>query len=216
MKKIFSFLNNCVSFFLGFLITVVVFIAYLPFGLIFPTKVISKHNLTKHKGKALVACNHYSNLDPIFLLVKFFKLPHKRRFLGKIELKKGILGYILTSMGIIFINRGKVDLKAIKTVDKALKADKKVIIFPEGTRNKSESLEMGEVKSGTIFFAKKADSAIIPMRIMERIRPFRRTTVIIGEPYKIGDNGALSTEEEVNVLEKKFEELKNHSVNMEG
>ena len=82
------------------------------------------------------------------------------------------------------------------------------MIFPEGTRNKSGTEEMQSIKSGVIFFAKKADVPILPIRLERKPKMFHLTRIYIGEGYKVGENGKLSTDEEVKILEEKFSNLK--------
>lgn len=190
---------------------IVALIVYLPFCVLFPIRVYGKENLTGEKGGAIIASNHFSNLDVIFLSLHFFKYPFKRKLLAKKELGKfKPFGFMLSAFGAIFINRGKVDLQAVREVDSTLKKGKKVIMFPEGTRNKSGSTDMQEIKSGVIFFAKKSNVPIIPLRMERKARLFRFNKVYIGKPYYIGEDGKLSTEEEVAKLEQKFNELINH------
>ena len=56
------------------------------------------------------------------------------------------------SLGAIRVDRQGADLTAIKTCFKVLKNNKKLVIFPEGTRNKKdESLQ--DVKNGSAMIA---------------------------------------------------------------
>lgn len=206
-----KWIKNFFIFILEIIVWVVALVIYLPFCLLFPIRVYGKENLTKQKGGAIVASNHFSNLDVIFLDLHFFKIPFRRKLLAKKELAKfKPFGFMLLAFGAIFINRGKVDLPAVREVDKSLKSGKKVIIFPEGTRNKTGSTDMQEIKSGVVFFAKKSGAPIIPLRMEQKARLFRINRVYIGKPYFIGEDGKLSTEEEVLKLEQKFDELIKH------
>ena len=192
---------------IGVIYILVAFILQLVFFVLYPVKVYGKKNL-KYKGGAIVASNHFSNLDIVLLVANFFKNTFSRKLLAKKELAKfKPFGYILAGGGAIFINRGKVDLQAVREVDSQLKKGKKVVMFPEGTRNKTGSTDMQEIKSGVIFFAKKSGCPIIPVRMEKRARIFRRTKIYIGEPYMVGEQGKLSTEEEVQILESKFNNL---------
>jgi len=175
-----------------------------------PTKIIGKENLKKVKGKgAIVAANHYSNLDIVYLVPRFFKWPFGRKFLCKKELGKCFFtNWVFSSIGAIFIDRSTVDRAAFRNVDNILKKNQKLVMFPEGTRNKTGTDQMNQIKSGVIFFAKKADAYIVPLRFSHKIRLFHKNTIKIGEPYKVGEEGKLTTEEEVKKLEQKYECLK--------
>ena len=201
-------IGNFFKLFIGFILWVVALVLYIPFFILFPVKVVGLKNLTKCKGGAIVTSNHFSNFDVVFLIVHFFKRTFNRKLLAKRELSKfKPFGFLLAGFGAIFITRGKVDLQAVREVDKTIKKGKKLIMFPEGTRNKTGTNDVQELKSGVVFFAKKADCPIIPLRMERRARLFRINKVYIGDPYKIGDNGNLSTEEEVKLLEQKYKEL---------
>ena len=198
------------KFFKGVIAVLVVVFAFLLrpiFFVLFPVKVYGRKNL-KYKGGAIVASNHFSNFDIILLIVNFFNNTFARKLLAKRELSKfKPFGFLLSGCGAIFITRGAVDLAAVREVSATLSAGKKLVMFPEGTRNKTGSEDMQEIKSGIIFFAKKNNCPIIPLRMERKARLFRLTRIYIGEPYNVGDGGKRSTEEEVKILEEKFNSL---------
>jgi len=182
----------------------------LPFLILFPTKIHGKKNLKElKKTGAVIACNHFSNFDAIILKLRLFFSNHKNKFLGKIELNKcKPVGWFLSCFGIIYIDRDAVDRKAMRQVNDCLKKGKRVVIFPEGTRNKTGSTELQQIKSGVVFFAKRAEVPIVPIRINEKPRLFRRNHIYIGEAYTIGSAGELTTAEESARLEEKMRNLK--------
>lgn len=206
MKTINVIFKTIVAVFL----TVVAVIAYLPICILFPLKIHGKVNLRALKGGAVIACNHFSNLDAVILKVRIFFSNFTNKFLGKSELNKfKPIGWFLSCFGMIYIDRNKLDRKAMREVDDNLKKGKKIIIFPEGTRNKTGSTDLQAVKSGVVFFAKKSGVPIVPMRIDKKSRLFRLTNIYIGESYNVGDSGELSTTEEVQRLEEKMNNLLN-------
>ena len=208
MKKFFSFINSGLLWLFGILIIIASWVVHFVFLVMYPMKIEGKKNLKKAKG-AVVACNHYSNLDGVLLCAKVFRFPYSRKLLAKKELSKNrFFGWVLKGIGAIFIDRNSLDREAMREADKNLKKGKKLIVFPEGTRNKNQETEdMGEVKSGVIFFAKKASVPIIPMRIVHRSKMFKRNKLVIGEPYFVGETGKKSTEEEVKILTEKMNSL---------
>ena len=187
------------------LVTLVVFILKIPFLILFPTRVVGKKNLKGIKTGAVIAINHFSNFDIVYILVKLFYNLFSLSYLGKKELSKNkLFGVFLSCLGTIFISRGEADLKAMREVNSALKNKKRVLMFPEGTRNKTGSDEMQTIKSGVVFFAKKAQVPIIPIKIEHRARLFRLNKIYIGEPHMVGQN---KTQEEVEILTQKFNNL---------
>ena len=204
MKYINKLFKTLVSLFL----MLIAAIAYLPMLLLFPTKIYGKKNLRKLKGGAVIVCNHFSNLDAIILKVRLFISSFSYTFLGKIEMNRcRPLGWFLSCFGVVYINRQTLDRNAMKTVQSHLQAGKKVVIFPEGTRNKTGSTDLQAVKSGVIFFAKRACVPILPMRMARKPKLFRFNRLYIGEAYSVGDAGEMSTSEEVSRLAEKMNNL---------
>ncbi len=175
------------------------FLAFIPGKIIYPCKIYGKENLKK--GKAVLTMNHTSNIDAVNIVLGTFE---KKYFLAKKELfKNKLFGAFIKAMGGIKIDRQSADVGAIKNALKVLKNDKKLIIFPEGTRNKSDNVELGEVKSGAAMLAIKAKAPIIPVWVYNRPHAFRMTKILIGEPYELDEfYGAKITEE---VLDKASE-----------
>lgn len=178
------------------MIFVICFIlAYIPLRLIFPTKVIGKKNLPKKEGY-IFTCNHFSNMDPVILDACLAK---RIRFLAKKELfKNKFVGFFLKQYGGFPINREKPEMSSIKFALNTLKEKKILGIFPEGTRNKSETDDrLQELKNGVIMFASKGDAKIVPAIIYKRIKAFRKNYIIIGEPFKLEavDSKRLTKEE---------------------
>ncbi|MBQ9790692.1 MAG: 1-acyl-sn-glycerol-3-phosphate acyltransferase [Clostridia bacterium] len=191
-------------------------IMFLPLTILFPMRVKGKKNLPKKQGYVLT-CNHYSNMDPVMLDVKLVK---KLRFLAKKELfKNKFVGFFLKKFGAHPVDRGASDIKAFKFALETLKNKKPLGIFPEGTRNKTESEEMQEIKSGAIVFASKAGVPIVPAALSRPIKFLRFSTLIIGEPFFVkGENPSRLTKEEieenVKILTQKTNELRENYKNI--
>ena len=78
-------------------------------------------------------------------------------------------------------------MKSLLKIIKLLKNDEKVAIFPEGTRNKSKTNELQEIKGGAGVFALKAKCEIVPMMMLKKARMFRKTKLIIGKPFDLSE-----------------------------
>ena len=171
-------------------------LAYIPIKLMFPTKVIGRKNLPK--GKCIVASNHFSNADAI---IYDFSFAIKFRYMAKIELfKNKFSAFFINAFGGFAVNREKITPSVYKKTMLELKKGHKVFIFPEGTRNKSGSEEMGDAKAGVITFASKGDAVIVPMLLYKKPRLFHKNYIVVGEPFKVhGENPSRLTKEEVKV-----------------
>jgi len=153
----------------------------LPVRLSYPTKFIGKENIPK--GACIIASNHTSNLDAVILAVNTWE---KKYYVAKKELfKNKLVGSFLKSMGAIKIDRQATDITAIKNCMKVLKENKKLVIFPEGTRTNNQDMQLGEVKHGVAMFAIKAKVPIVPMFIAKKPKFWRRNRVMIGKPFTL-------------------------------
>ncbi len=149
--------------------------------IIFPIKKIGKKNMKKLKGKNyIIACNHMSNLDGVMLDIKFFK---KFRYLAKKELfKSKFKGGFLKQLGGVSIDRSQADPKAIKEIFRLISKGKNIGIFPQGTRAKTPLIEEGSAKEGVAMFSIRTNTPVLPVMLDRKIKAFRRTKLIIGEP----------------------------------
>ncbi len=143
---------------------------------------------------AVVIMNHTSMLDPCILVLS--ELYHRRRLrpIYKSEFDdKPFIGWFLTRIGSIPIKRGEADLKALREAQHALERGESVLIFPEGTRVKSDD-EPVTIHGGFALMAQMADADIIPCGIVgaRDITPrghhlFRpgKAYVKVGEPMHV-------------------------------
>lgn len=155
--------------------------AFIPLSIIHPTSVKGKKNLPK--GKAILCCNHLSNWD---MVLYYLNTSQHLKVLAKKEVfESKIGGWYLKKLGGIPIDRDGNDINAIKECMKALKKDKKLFIFPEGTRLKDDKEMLGEIKSGLALIAIKTRTPIVPIWIKSRPRLFRRSVYCIGKPFEL-------------------------------
>ena len=153
------------------------------FNLIYPYKIFGKENIPD--GGALFVCNHFSAIDCGFVADAYNKDIY---FLAKKELfKNKLIGGIIKSFGAIPIDREKADVKAMVSAIKVLKDGHKLVVFPEGTRNKTGTDELQSIKGGSAVFAVKSKCPIVPMMLLKKAKPFTRTKLIIGKPFYLED-----------------------------
>ncbi len=131
------------------------------------------------EGGAVICPNHISNHDAILVTVAI-----KRRvtYLAKEEIFSfKPLGWLLKKIGAIPIKRGSGDIGAVRKAIEVLADDKIIIIFPEGTRNRTENTLL-EFRSGASLIAYKSQRPIIPCTIIGKYRPFSKIKVVFSEP----------------------------------
>ena len=152
--------------------------------IIYPTTVFGKENFIS--DSAVICCNHYASSDVLVVADHFCK--KELNVLAKAELFKGkFSSWFLKKAGAIKVNRDAPELSMHKEIFRRLKAGKQIIIFPEGTRNRSGGHDMGELKAGAAFYALKAQVPIIPMIFHHKGEKFKRNYLIVGEAIYFTD-----------------------------
>ncbi|GCE45352.1 1-acyl-sn-glycerol-3-phosphate acyltransferase [Thermosporothrix hazakensis] len=131
------------------------------------------------QGGAVLACNHVSWLDVIFLA--YAVQPRPVHYMAKRELfQHKLIARFLRSIHAFPVNRENPGPSALKTPLQLLREGKVVGIFPGGTR-KSEDIAL---KQGAVTIALRADVPLIPARYRGPLRLrisylFRRPEVSI-------------------------------------
>lgn len=138
----------------------------------------------------LVCSNHMSLLDPVIICAS---MKNQICFMAKKELFKiPLLNFLIKAFGAFPVNRGSVDLTAMKTAIKLLSEKKFVGIFPQGTRLRGKSLRDTEVKSGAGMILSRAESDVLPVAIITKNNKFsfgKRIYVVLGDVIKFDELG---------------------------
>jgi len=145
------------------------------------------------RGGFIVAANHASLLDPPIVGAQ---LPRQTAaFARKTLWKGGIASWWLTIVGVIPVDRdGGSDVRAIRRVLQALKQEKGIILFPEGTRTPTGQLQ--RAKAGVGLMACHTGVPVVPARVFGSFEAFGRNgpmrfgtpvTVVFGRPVLAAD-----------------------------
>ena len=148
----------------------------------FPTKVYNKDKY--YPDKAVVCCNHYSGLDVALIGHKFlwggcYCIAKEELFHNK------FVAWFLRKSGAISIRRGESDVAAYRASLKVLSDEHQLIIFPEGTRNNPDNIQLQPLMPGAVTFALKGGCDIIPMVIHKKVKPFRMNYMLVGDSIKL-------------------------------
>ncbi len=124
-------------------------------------QIIGTDNVPKDGG-AVIVCNHQSNADPQFMIAA---TPRPVRFIAKKEIQKfPVFGAGGDVCDMIWIERGNTS-QTVTVFREALKTTKQgriLMVYPEGTRSKSQ--EMLEFKVDTIKLVMMTKSPIVPAK----------------------------------------------------
>lgn len=171
-------------------------------------EVIGAENMPS-EGNIILAANHKSNLDPIFIAAAIKN--RKIATIGKKELfNNKLLSSILNKMYVIPIDRDNPSISTIKTILKKIKEGFVIGIFPEGTRIKGN--EFGEAKAGLALFAVKGKAHVVPISIISNYKIFDKVTVYIDKPISFEEyyKQKLSTEDYERLSQNVLEVIKDN------
>jgi 1-acyl-sn-glycerol-3-phosphate acyltransferase len=151
-----------------------------PMSILFRARAIGAENVPDD-GAAIVAPNHFSNLDH-FLLAMYMR--REVQFMAKSQLFHPPIDFIMNHGGVFPVLRGKHDQEAFITAHTVLGRGGIVAMYGEGGRSRTK--ELGEPKSGLGRLALESGVPVVPVAIhgSEHARDLRfpKVTIQYGEP----------------------------------
>jgi len=151
-------------------------------------------------GSALIAANHVSFFDPPAIAIS---CPGEIHFLARQTLFKSYFGKFISAVNSHPVRKDATNLRVMKDICVMLKEEKKVLMFPEGTRSKDNILQ--PIKPGMGLLLSKSESAILPAyvhgtfdvwsRNQKYPKLWGRTAVIFGSPILWSDYADMDRKE---------------------
>ncbi len=144
------------------------------------------------QGNVILAANHLGRLDTAVLI---YALEREDLIMAVAEKYKDhpIFGAIGRSVNAIWLNRFEADFAALREILARMQKGGLMVIAPEGTRSKTESLQEG--KMGAAFLAGKSGYPVLPIAltgtedrgIISNLKRFRRSKIkaVAGELFYI-------------------------------
>ena len=162
-------------------------LAWLLFHIGFRVECVGRENLKKvQTGGCVLAPNHVSAIDPVFVVITRFWGKRMVVFAKK-ELFEinALLTWFFRCMGALCVRGTRDELETIDKTVEVCKNGGTLLIFPEGTREKEGKLL--PPKSGLFVIAAQAAVDVVPVRILYdtpdgKMRLFCKVKVIYGEP----------------------------------
>lgn len=149
-------------------------------SLMFRLHVDGAENIPR-RGPVLVVVNHFSAWDPP---VAGIVVPRPVYFMAKIELFRiAPVGWLLRHLRVFPVRRGTADRQAIRSALAVLGSGQALIIFPEGHRSETGTLQ--DVHAGAVFLAQKTGCPVVPMGIFGQYGWRRPIYCRIGRPFTI-------------------------------
>lgn len=178
--------------------------------IIYPWRIEDGEKLwNDHRGRMIIM-NHVSFLETVLPSVTMWFRGHHVRPIYKSEWDdNGFLHWLLPRVGGIPVERGTADVKAVKRAVNCLKRGESVLVFPEGTRIRTEDQPV-EIHGGFALMARMAKVDVQPMAIVgardiaapgKRVRIFWRVFLKAGDCVHWDDMTAEKRRERTEEME---------------
>jgi 1-acyl-sn-glycerol-3-phosphate acyltransferase len=151
------------------------------FTVVWRLKILGRENVPR-SGGLLFAANHTSWADPPMVGCS---LPRPIYFMAKQELFDApLFGWVFRQVNAFPIKRVERDVSAFKTAQRILAAGGALIVFPEGTRQRTG--QFGPVKAGVGMLSVKTGCPVVPVYVhnAHKLGRFARVTVCLGKPVR--------------------------------
>jgi 1-acyl-sn-glycerol-3-phosphate acyltransferase len=185
--------------------------------------IVVNQERTQDLSHTLVVCNHQGLIDPLPIMVAM-KSPMS--FVSKMENKNILaIGEWGKAIDIIYFDRDTLEgnVRMLRECTQQLKAGGNVLIFPEGTRSKSDT--MNPFKSKAFGIVKMAKANVLPLSLSHAYDPFdskinEKITIHVHPLIPYEDIQALSVEEMsqtiYDIIEKDIQPTTSQSTTLES
>ncbi|RVU98401.1 (d)CMP kinase [Coriobacteriales bacterium OH1046] len=192
--------------------------------MLWPWSIEDAGKLADKSAGRMIIMNHGSLLDPIPIVVSCWMRGVSVRpvFKSEFNLNK-LTTWFFSRVGGIPVNRGTADMKAVRRTKAALERGENILIFPEGTRIKSDD-EPAKIHGGFALMAQLAKASVVPVAIVgaRDLRPkgasipqfFKRVYLKAGDAISFDSLNVKGKKQQAKAMEelamKKVVELRDH------
>lgn len=152
----------------------------LAYKVMYDFSIEGEENIPPEEG-VIIAANHRTYADPVILTMKMKK---PVTYMAKEELfRNKLFGAFITALGAFPVKRGAGDMQVIEQCVEKLSEGKNFVIFPEGTRQKTN--KVARLKTGIAVIAAKSGATVLPMGIIvegEKLHFRGKVKLRIGKP----------------------------------
>ena len=154
------------------------------------TSVIDKRQQSIEGKGIIIVANHVTGNDIPFIASKL--KGYRWRALVKKEIISGPYGLLYTMARSIYVDRSdeKSRRQATMAMSKTLVKGGNILIFPEGTVNKTDDTLL-PFKMGAVYLSQSLDKYILPVAITIDKHNHRNRTVEVLAPFKVGPHEDL-------------------------
>ena len=113
----------------------------------------------------VIICNHTSMAEVVAIVCHLVRSGRTVRAIGKAEFfANPLVAWAFTRAGAFPVERGTSDMKALRHASHALQRGEDLLIFPEGTRIRTDEQPV-EVHGGYALIAQMAKAPVVPMAV---------------------------------------------------
>ncbi len=172
--------------------------------LIWPWRIENAERLVEDARGRVIIMNHESMLDPVIVVVTMWRAHVPVRIVYKSEFDKiGPATWLFSRAGGFPVERGTADMKVVRRARAMLQRGESVLIYPEGTRVRSDA--EARSRGGYAIMAQLAKAPVQPVAIIgARDLRFRQRVVVgVGEPLEWDELPGLKRKEQVAEMERR-------------
>lgn len=165
----------------------------------------------RHRG-TVVVMNHVSMIEPVSLIVLMWRHGLHCRPIYKREFDSNAVSrWVFSRVGGIPVDRGTADLKALRNAQKALQRGECILIFPEGTRVKTDDQPV-KVHGGFSVIASMAKAPVTPMAVIgarktapdgSKLGVRRPVYIRVGKPLELSQIPGEGRRERIGAMERR-------------
>ncbi|MGN0287772.1 MAG: (d)CMP kinase [Atopobiaceae bacterium] len=159
----------------------------------------------------VIVMNHASMLDPVVMVITEWMHHHRVRCVYKSEFNKNsLVMWAFSRAGAIPVKRGTADVNVVRRAQRALKNGEDVLIFPEGTRIKSDDQPI-KLHAGFAVMAQMGRAKVLPMAIVgarditpphSHAKRFHNVYLKVGKPLGFDELGVKGRKQQATAMEK--------------